>query len=102
MSTYEQKDNSGSIFNNGRKDKDTQPDRTGSAMVDGIEYWISGWVKKDKNGNPWMSLAFKRKDAAPQTRSMASKGRPADPISTGRPLPSDDMDDAIPFEMSWR
>jgi hypothetical protein len=97
---YEQKDMSGSVFNNGKKEKDTHPDRTGSCMIDGIEYWISGWVKKDKNGNPWMSLAFKRKDAVQPQRSLASKGRD-DPISSGRPS-GGDMDDQIPFAPEWR
>ena len=60
---YEARDMSGSIFVNDRKERDNQPDRTGSAMIDGVEYWVNGWMKKDKNGRPWMSLAFKRKDA---------------------------------------
>lgn len=70
---YEKRDNSGSVFVNDRKERDNQPDRTGSCMIDGVEYWINGWVKKDKNGNPWMSLAFKRKDAAQGTAPSAPK-----------------------------
>lgn len=91
---YEQRDNSGSVFNNGKKESDKHPDRTGSCMIDGVEYWISGWVKKDRNGNPWMSLAFKRKDAAPQGRSLGNKGKPANPQG----FADDDMNgDSIPF-----
>ena len=82
---YEARDMSGSVFINDRKERDNQPDRTGSCMIDGVEYWVNGWVKKDKNGKPWMSLAFKRKDAP----------------STGRPPPapqhSDLDEDSIPF-----
>ena len=82
---YEQKDNSGSMFNNERKEKDTHPDRTGSAMIGGVAYWVNGWIKQDKNGKPWLSLAFKPKEAAP---------RPA-----AKPTPRrDDMDgDMVPF-----
>jgi hypothetical protein len=54
-------DNSGAMFVNDRKDKETHPDRQGSATVDGVEYWVSGWIKDGKNGK-WMSLAFKRKE----------------------------------------
>ena len=79
---YEAKNNSGSMFLNQKKEKDSHPDRTGSALIDGVEYWISGWVKKDKNGNPWMSLAFKRKEIKPD--------------SVRREV-EDDLNDDIPF-----
>jgi hypothetical protein len=93
---YEQKDLSGSLFINDRKDKDTHPDRTGTALIDGVEYWVSGWVKKKQDGTPWMSLAFKRKEAkrgAPPPSPRPQ--RRDDPISSGRP--NADMDDEIPF-----
>jgi hypothetical protein len=88
--SYEQRDNSGSVFVNDRKDKDTHPDRTGTAMIDGKNYWVSGWIKKDRNGKSFMSLAFK-----PKEEQKPAPKKP-DPISSGR-LPHDDMDDAIPF-----
>jgi hypothetical protein len=90
---YEQKDMSGSLFVNDRKDKDTHPDRSGTALIDGVEYWVSGWVKKKQDGTPWMSLAFKRKESK---RAPAPSSRPLklDPrITTGR----QDMDDEVPF-----
>ena len=51
---YEAKDMNGSIFVNDKKTKDNQPDRRGSCKIDGVEYWISGWLK-DTNGKKWMS-----------------------------------------------
>jgi hypothetical protein len=60
---YEMKDNSGSLWLNDRKDKDEHPDRTGSIMVAGTEYWINGWLKKRKDGKPYLSLTVKPKVA---------------------------------------
>lgn len=73
---YEARDMSGSIFVNDRKERENQPDRTGSCMIDGVEYWVNGWMKKHKNGKPWMSLAFKRKDA-PSAKAPAAPQTPA-------------------------
>src|SRR5215469_11895115 len=56
---YEQKDNTGSVFANDRKTEDTHPDRTGTAKIDGVEYWVSGWLHKTKKGQPYLSLTFK-------------------------------------------
>jgi hypothetical protein len=87
---FEQKDNTGAIFVNDRKEKDTHPDRSGSATIDGVEYWVSGWLKKTKDGQPYLSLAFKPKNGAAAkpkngaTKSAGSGGPPFD-------------DDAIPF-----
>jgi uncharacterized protein (DUF736 family) len=91
---YEIKDMSGSLFPNKDKKTDNHPDRSGTVKIDGVEYWASGWVKQDKNGNPWMSLAFKRKDqpamqqaATPAARAMPKRA---------------DLDDEIPFAPEFR
>ena len=61
--SYELRDMSGSMFKNkDKEDGDQRPNATGSCMVDGVEYFVSAWTKKDKNGSPWQSLSFKRKD----------------------------------------
>jgi hypothetical protein len=85
---FEPRDNTGSIFKNDRKEKDTHPDGQGSAMIDGVEYWVSSWNKKDKNGNPWRSLAFKKKEE--NGRKQAGQ------LEEKRPARRDDDGD-IPF-----
>src|SRR5262249_18716275 len=51
---FEQKDNSGSIWINDRKDQDTHPDRTGTARIGGADYWVNGWLRKTKDGKPYL------------------------------------------------
>ena len=61
--TFERKDNTGSIFVNDRKTEDTHPDRTGSAMIGGTEYWVHGWLRKSTKGAQYLALSFRPKDA---------------------------------------
>jgi hypothetical protein len=84
---FEHNDNSGSMFHNERKTKPSHPDRTGSCVVDGKEYWVSGWIKESKKpgGKAWLSLAFTPKEE--------SSGRRSSEPSTD----TGSMDDDIPF-----
>ena len=58
---YEKRDNSGTLGRNDRKEKDTHPDHKGSAMIGGIDYWISAWIKTGPTGK-FFSLAFTPKN----------------------------------------
>ena len=64
------KDNIGLLFKNEKKQSDNHPDRKGEGKINGIDYWIAGWVKKDKNGNAFLSLSFTPKDK-PKTESQS-------------------------------
>jgi uncharacterized protein (DUF736 family) len=79
---YEQRDLSGSLFKNDKREKDSHPNLTGTVMIGGVEYWASGWTKERQNGEKWISLSFKPKEARtgysgsyngdPRTNSSAS------------------------------
>lgn len=62
---FEQKDNSGSLFRNDKKEKDSQPSHTGTALIGGREYRVSAWVKTAKNDSKFFSLSFMPKDERP-------------------------------------
>ena len=67
--------NSGALFKARAKEKDTWPDYEGSATVDGVDYWISSWLKKGKDGKTFMSLAFTPKEQKQDTRTHSERKR---------------------------
>ena len=79
---YEMRELSGSLFKNEKKTEEKHPQMQGSCLIDGVEYYISAWTKDGTKGR-WQSLAFKRKDAKPDSK-------PA-------PASVEQMDDDIPF-----
>jgi hypothetical protein len=86
---YEMKDMSGSAFHNSRRDRDTSPDLTGSALIHGKEHWVNMWLKTDKNGNTWVSFNLKEKETrqAPPKQQQVHDDRPTAQI----------ISDDIPF-----
>jgi hypothetical protein len=56
------KENSGALFRNDRKEKDTHPDYKGTIRVDGQDYWISGWMNESGKGVKYMGLSVQPKE----------------------------------------
>lgn len=64
----EQKDMSGVLFKNDKKETDKHPDYKGRITVNGTEYWLAGWIKPGKVGK-YLSLSVSAKDGAIKPKS---------------------------------
>lgn len=81
------------LFKNDRKEKDTQPDYTGSLNVDGVEYYLDAWLKEGSKGK---FFSGKIKPKAQPSGGNGAKSRSAQAAaqaSSDAPFPDDD----IPF-----
>ncbi len=92
---YEQKDMAGSLFKNDRREKDTHPQAKGTALIDGVEYWVDAWTNTTQSGDKYQSLKFKRKEARTGDGSQ------------GAPIQLSDLDNDVPFisgdpSLEWR
>ena len=89
------------IWINDKREKETHPHFKGSALIDGVEYYVSAWKRNAgaKHNAPDLKMSFtkvsdvKRKavDQANQSLSKPQQSAPPPP-----PEPND-FDDSIPF-----
>lgn len=79
--------NRGAIWKNRDKKEDKHPDFKGSLNIDGVDYWVSAWKRKDDapNNQPALSFTVKPKDEQASAKPAA------------RQTVREDMDDEIPF-----
>jgi len=89
--------NKGALWRNEKKSSENHPDFTGSADVDGIEYWVAGWKRKEDASPkaPLLKISLKRKDESPK-KAVSSGSRGAHSGKAGGD-PFADMSDDIPF-----
>ena len=106
--------NRGALFINDRKTPGSkQPDYKGSINIEGVEYWLSGWVKDTSKGE-MVSMSVEPKEGGP-ARQQQSTPRANGPRTLGanrNPTPNGtsqarnqnpdneppmDFDDDIPF-----
>jgi hypothetical protein len=100
MGNYQQRPNTGILFKNDRKESDTHPDYTGSALIGDQEYFMDAWIKTGKeSGKKFMSFSFKPKgrkrveeEDVDQSQQSRPKHRPPPPPPSGRIADPDEDD----------
>ena len=79
--------NKGTLGKNKNKKSEKSPEYSGQLNVEGVEYWVSGWVKENKSsGEKFFSLALTPKQEKQDGRTDQSEAQK-----------SSDFDDTIPF-----
>jgi hypothetical protein len=84
----DQRELSGVLSRNKKRESDREPEYRRSCMIDGIAYWISAWVKEGDDGK-FFSLAFTAKEQ-PSAKAAAPNAPP-------RTNYERELDDEIPF-----
>ena len=88
--------NSGVLFRNEKATTEKHPTHTGSINIEGVDYWLSAWVKEGAKGK-FFSMAVKPKEERQEQRQAPDK---AGQWKAGAPKKSsgfDDMQDDVPF-----
>jgi uncharacterized protein (DUF736 family) len=88
---YELKPGQFSLFKNKFKESDKHPDYKGDGMdLAGNKVSVAAWLKKDKNGNSFMSCKIEH---AREQQGAAQAGGGQEPAPAARRM----VDDDIPF-----
>jgi hypothetical protein len=91
----EQKNNSGALFR-ASKEKETQPDYTGSCLFDGKPYKMSGWVNKSKAGKTYLRILFTEDKSQDFNPTASQATMPMQPQNSQQNIDSVILDD-LPF-----
>jgi hypothetical protein len=84
---------------NDRKAQDNHPDYKGQINIDGVEYWLDGWIKEGANGK-FISGSIKPKEARQAGYTGSYNGDPrtnGSASASQQPAYDPDLDDSIPF-----
>jgi hypothetical protein len=65
--------NRGVIFRNDKRRDDRDPDHTGSIDINGVGFWLSGWLKTSKSGVQFLSLSVRPKEPARPVRTYSTR-----------------------------
>lgn len=98
---YEHKPGQGTLGKAKEKKKETSPDMSGKIkLLDGREYWLSGWIKKASNGGEFYSLSIGQEVQAYGGGGYSQSHTPFPPQDAhnqGKSNGFSDLDEDIPF-----
>ena len=96
---YQIHEMSGSLFRCKEKRSDKSPDYTGSCVIHGKKFNVSGWIKQSGSGVKYMSLAFTVDGGGPaqQSKSSAAPAATSSAPQNGNAPNRSGSDDVIPF-----
>lgn len=62
---------SGVLFKNDKGDNEKRPDYKGSAEIEGVQYWVSAWIRDGAKGK-FMSMKYERKEQQAQAEPKSA------------------------------
>lgn len=77
---------SGVLFKNDKDGNEKRPDYKGSAEIEGVQYWVSAWIRDGAKGK-FMSMKYEAKEKQPSQQSQAPKPAPVDEFDDGLDIP---------------
>jgi uncharacterized protein (DUF736 family) len=72
--------NKGALFKNSDKTENRHPDYRGNINVNGVEMWLSAWIKTSAKGVKYMSLAVQPKTEGPAKKTTSARADLSDKI----------------------
>ena len=84
MSDYDN-NNSGALFKNDKQGNEKRPDYKGKSEVNGVQYYVSAWIRQSKAGQTYMSLKYEPVEQ--QQADVPPVAAPSAPVA----------DDDVPF-----
>lgn len=61
----------GVLFKNDKGDNEKRPDYKGSAEIEGVQYWVSAWIRDTSKGK-CLSMKYERKEQQSEQASQSS------------------------------
>ena len=77
---------SGVLFKNDKDGNEKRPDYKGSAEIEGVQYWVSAWIRDGAKGK-FMSMKYEAKEKQQAKQSQAPKPAPVDEFGDGLDIP---------------